>query len=205
MNYVIIKFYKLLRGRDFKMKRKWVYGCLVTAAVLLMAGCGAEQAAVMPNQTPEMQNESGVVSDIQKEQVQAQAKAPAQPQEQIAVQPAQSSAPSQVSSAASSQPNAQVQASQAPAQTQAPSQPKTQVQSQAQAQVQTQTPVYGGYEYHHGGGHHRYQTSAACNQCYGSGQCPTCYGSGYYHNQVCPTCTTRHGSCGYCNGTGRLS
>lgn len=160
------------------MKRKWVYGCLVTAAVLLMAGCGAEQAAVMPNQTPEMQNGSGVVSDIQKEQVQAQAKAPAQPQEQIAVQPAQSSAPSQVSSAASSQPK---------------------------AQAQTQTPVYGGYGHHHGGGHHRYQTSAACNQCYGSGQCPTCYGSGYYHNQVCPTCTTRHGSCGYCNGTGRLS
>lgn len=193
------------------MKRKWLYGCLVTAAVLLMAGCGAEQAAVMPNPAPALQQESSVVSNVQKESVQAQAQA--QPQEQPVV-PVATQAP--VQSQAQPQVQSQVQApaqtqSQVPVkpQTQASVQSQVQVQPQVQVPVQPQTPVYGGYHHgrnggHHGRGHHAYQASANCNQCYGSGQCPTCSGSGYYHNQVCPTCTSRHGSCGFCNGTGRI-
>lgn len=148
------------------MKRKWVYGTLVTAAVVLLAGCGAGQASVMPNEVPAVQQELGTASQVPKEPVQVQAQA--QPQTQ------------------------------------------TPVPVQSQVQAQAQTPVYGGYHHgrgmgqHYGGGHHGYQTFAACNQCYGSGQCPVCDGSGYYHNAVCPNCTGQYGSCGICNGTGRI-
>lgn len=52
------------------MKRKWVYGTLVTAAVVLLAGCGAGQASVMPNEVPAVQQELGTASQVPKEPVQ---------------------------------------------------------------------------------------------------------------------------------------